>query len=362
MSRLPRHEFTPRGLTLVETLVACGACAVLIGAVAPVIASMGCDDDSNHSVANLERLAQAHAMYAVDWNDRQFTVTADNLGVAGGSCATYTAMFGCHPPVILGNDCEGAPQGYFFGCGSGSCANFAAAVPFTFAAGDAAGFGSFRLPNAAGFNEYVGGRFYDPTFYAPADQPAYDAASEFFGQPCGYVPPQAPATGPILSTYATSPAAMFDPAVLSKNPATLQYWKSPGSFADGFKSPTVSQAVYPDLKTRMIEHNWLRKPPSPCNPNFGGGCTPWFFNHGFESIPNALFYDGSVRILGTMKAQQDDQRAQLSPGGAPLWSRSTPLGSNGYFTNQSHDFLTDTSHHILTVDGIAGRDTLTAGR
>ena len=43
-----------------------------------------------------------------------------------------------------------------------------------------------------------------------------------------------------------------------------------------------------------------------------------------------------------------------------LWARNTPLGSGGYWGTQSYDFLVSTSFHMLTTDGIEGRDVLGA--
>ena len=51
---------------------------------------------------------------------------------------------------------------------------------------------------------------------------------------------------------------------------------------------------------------------------------------------------------------QAEQRA------GKLWSRNTPLGSNGYYGTQSYDFLVKTSFSVLTTDGIEGRDVLGA--
>ena len=41
-----------------------------------------------------------------------------------------------------------------------------------------------------------------------------------------------------------------------------------------------------------------------------------------------------------------------------LWSRDTPLGPDGYFLQSAFDGVVDVSHHVLTTDGIFGRDTL----
>ena len=49
-----------------------------------------------------------------------------------------------------------------------------------------------------------------------------------------------------------------------------------------------------------------------------------------------------------------------SDNGGERWSRNTPLGTTGYYGGQSYDFLVSTSFHILTTDGIEGRDVLGA--
>ena len=43
-----------------------------------------------------------------------------------------------------------------------------------------------------------------------------------------------------------------------------------------------------------------------------------------------------------------------------LWSRDTPLGADGYFIDLGFDD-SPLSHHVLTTDGILGRDTLGPG-
>ena len=43
-----------------------------------------------------------------------------------------------------------------------------------------------------------------------------------------------------------------------------------------------------------------------------------------------------------------------------LWSRDTQLGADGYYGQYAYDSLVDTSYHILTTDGIRGRDFLSS--
>ena len=336
------------GTTIVEILVVVAALVALLATFTPIAGGLSCDNQVQQSLDNLRRIGTAHDQYAGDWNGRQFTLVADDLGAFSGSCFFYAEANGCHPPLLLGHGCDGAPEGYFFGCGQGQCDSaFQLVKPMVFAPN--AFDGAFRLVNAAGFNAYVNGRFYDPTFYASGDTIPYGNASPFFGKPCLDLE----ASGLVYSSYANSPAAMFDPEVMGAG--TFQY-KNPNGYADGYKSPPASAAAYPELKTRTIEHQWLYSNPSTTNPNFAGS-VPWFFNHGIESRPATLFFDGSVRRLSVLEAMQADKRLSAQGGGS-LWNRTTPLGSNGYYGAQAWDWVADTSFHVLTTKGILGRDTM----
>jgi hypothetical protein len=69
------------------------------------------------------------------------------------------------------------------------------------------------------------------------------------------------------------------------------------------------------------------------------------------------FFDGSIRQIGMWTAMDADSRASASTGqGCGLWLRDTPLGSAGYYGEQAYDFLVSANPHILTRNGIAGRD------
>ena len=126
---------------------------------------------------------------------------------------------------------------------------------------------------------------------------------------------------------------------------------------------------YPTLKTHMLEHPWLQNVRRVCNAAFEssspfpGACEPYYFNHGFESTPATLFYDGHVRLMGTQEALNANRR-HLGQTGIGLWSIDTPFEGGydpsdpgGYFMDFAYDF-TATSYHILTIDGALGRDTL----
>ncbi|MHC4211359.1 MAG: hypothetical protein ACYSWT_16785, partial [Planctomycetota bacterium] len=81
-----------------------------------------------------------------------------------------------------------------------------------------------------------------------------------------------------------------------------------------------------------------------------------YFNHSFQSMPATLFYDGSVRIMSVLEAMSSDRRHEQQAGHG-LWTRDTSFGDDGYLIAEGYDFAA-TSFHILTTEGVRGRDTL----
>jgi len=365
------HRSPTRGFTIVELLVVVSIIALLIALLLPAVQKGRDKALISQSVANLKNLAAANGVYEGDWGDRQFTTIPDDVGIVNGNCSTYLSQIACPPQQFLGWD-GSAMWGYFLGS-SGKCSrygwpeacyNWIVYIPFQFGtAGNPGGgnaFGSFRMLGVKSFHDYVNGRFYDTTFYAPKDVVPYSNISKYFTHPSEFT--FSAATGDYEdSSYCFSPAAMWDPKVLGRNSATLNGngFTDPNTLPSGYRSPPVSRCKYPSLKTRMIEHNWLQNAPDQLvNPNFIGNKTPWYFNHGFNSAPASLFFDGHIELVGCQRSMQADQR--VSPSNGSVWSKNTPLGTSGYFGNQSYDFLVKTSFHILTTDGIEGRDVLGA--
>ncbi len=355
-----RNLSTPmHGATITEALFGLESITVLVGLV-PALAQSGGSVYGQPSRHNLRVLHQALTCYAADWSDRQFTAVPDDLGVVGGSCAAYANEFGCYPPLLAGFACDGSLWGFWTACTGifSSCLpNWAGTLPMRL--DPDAPFGVFRLPQVKPIHDYVGGRFYDPTFFSILDHEAFMAARPAFDQDCEFVPD----VGTIRSTYAFSPAAMYHPDVLRARSAGG--YQDPDTLDHGYQSPAVTQAAHPSQKTWMIEHNWLVDPPAPCNPGyadpFGGfpsGCNPYLFNHGADAEPLTLFFDGSIEALRTGDVAEDDARVlEQTRGVDGLWSRDTPFGETGYFGDASFDG-TVVSHHILTTDGILGRDRL----
>ena len=386
---------TPRAFTIIELLVVVSIIALLIGILLPAITKARDQAKLSISQTNLRNLATAHSTYAADWNDRQFTLMNDGLSGYGGNSGEAYPNFhaacggcddvmdkGCHPGVILGwGETPGDynSQNGFIGYWMNHSGNWGMCEPIVFPGGPAhiEGFGAFRIPNAKQFNQYVSGRFYDKVFYAPKDTvvwdiigPCVEDPSEFSSR-CQEFDPYA---DPFWSSYCLSPAAMFSPGVMAHpGPKETDGWHDPYSMAAGFRSPAMSQALYPALKTHMLEHHWLQQRRSECNPGFiegtYDGCEPYYFNHGWESVPMGMFYDGHVEAIGVREAIAADSRmtAQTGTDLWGLWSRDTPFGavedplSGGYFMDMSYDTLSYTSFHVLTTDGILGRDKLGDG-
>lgn len=356
------------GFTIVELLIFLVVVTVLISLALPTLARARGESRVEESLNNLVMLSVAHVLYAADWNGRQVTWAVDDLGFYdsvedycdSNGCVNGTTDPGCHPPLIAGWGCipdaSCGTYAYWPCLGGHSWAVNPIAFP---GLQGVEGFGHFRMPNNREFHNYVNGRFYDPTFYAPNDTVPNDLALPLFDDPNEFSLDGNP---PIWVSYVLSPAAMFDPDVMRSNAAGG--WQNPWDLDYGFQSPGLFQARYPDLKTHMIEHHWVQNPPAECNPvfdpPFGGyeGCEPYYFNHGIDSTPATLFYDGHVRLLPNTEVFAADQLILKQTGGVDgLWHRGTPFGEDGYYISFGYDGA-PLSHHILTTDGILGRDTL----
>ena len=365
-SNLPRR----RAFTVVDLACALAVIVVLLAVVLPALGRTAKSSMLATSFGNLMDLGAAHAIYASEWNGRQVQFVVDDISTYGNGPQAFSSYNAAntpdHPPVGLGWGTL-QPSGsvtYFAYRVGNNVANAGLAVPIRFI-GAGRYYGSFRLPNAEPFHYYVGGRFYDPTFYAPADRPVWDTvvANGCLDSPDQYADciPPIPSAGdiPAWSSYCFSPAAMFHPDVM-RSPLDGG-WQNPWSIDHGFESPAYAQARYPSLKTLMLEHNWVQNAPKDvCNPNFTlgvyNGCEPYSFNHSIDSAPATLFYDLSVRLLPNTEAKAADEQVQLQTSFG-LWHRFTPFGFYGYLIYNGFDG-TPVSHHVLTSDGILGRDTI----
>ena len=385
----------PNAFTIIELLVVVSIIALLIGILLPAIGKARDSARQTVSTTNLRNMSTAHAAYAADSNGRQVTNIVDNLASFGsmspGGYIQALNMFNeavaddpsdpdrperGHPNIYVGwgpgSDGEMHIWGYRL---DGSFGGHTWATNVIYWYGSAGspvyGFGYFRMPNVQQFTQYLSGRFYAPEFYAPKDTQNYECVKTAFDAPYEFIPPPGsgvadftlPCADPhAWSSYCLSPAAYWNPKVLSYNDATDAYFKDPWTMPAGLRTPAMSQARYPALKTHMLEHHWLQNRRVECNPGFIGGtyddCEPYFFNHGWQSSPVTLFYDGHVGQLGVRTAEMADGRVrtQTDPEHG-LWSRDTPFQEDGYFINFGYD-QANTSFHILTIDGILGRDTL----
>ena len=390
MSRLRNHA-PGRGFTIIELLVVVSIIALLIGILLPAIGRARDQAKQTASLANLRNLATAHGSYAAEWNDRQFTLINDNLGQYGNDANQAVPAFnqsngggeaGSHPGPSLGwgyLDGNGAYILFYYRTTT-NLANARLNEPivlegFNFPVNGY--FGAFRLINCAQFNQYVSGKFYDKVFYAPKDTIVFnsveggDTGYNCFDDPgefCDRPPLPGFGDAPTWSSYILSPAAMFNPQVLGLRKLgdgqIIGGYKNPYSLAGGFRSPAFGQARYPDLKTHMIEHHWLQNRRAECNPGITGGtyggCEPYYFNAAWESTPMTLFYDGHVGSVDARKAMRADGRVRQQlpafPANVGLWSRDTPFGNDGYFSDVRYETGCITSFHVLTTDGILGRD------
>jgi hypothetical protein len=319
------------------------------------------------SLANLRNLAAAHQAYAAEWNDRQFTLVRDDAGLHD-SFAVYPS----HPDIDLG-------LGYLDGeyqmiSITMSDASLQANLNFLFPIKPSfRSHGWFRLPNARAFNQYVGGRFYDRTFYAPKDTIVLESIDNDFDTAWEYTTVDSGLGDIRFSSYSLSPASLFSPGVMNAKDPLL----SPdvdAMPAGAFRVPAMSQARHPSLKTHMLENHWLQgRRGSSCIPGVTispYGCQPYYFNLAMDSAPCSMFFDGSVRVMGVREAAKGDMGVRET-GGRGLYFRpgdegfveADDLSVNGYWLEFAADSEAGLSgaavgYHILTKDGILGRDTI----
>jgi prepilin-type N-terminal cleavage/methylation domain-containing protein len=377
---ITREKVRPHGFTIVELLVVVSIIAMLIAILLPAIGKARDAARVTQSSANLRNLAVANDTYASDWADRQFTAVADDMGYAamalpGDPPQYYNSKIACMPQQILGYGATGGLWGWWVGgplCSHSSqysLGNFLYAYqPMTFTPSAGVISGSYKMPNIKAFNSYVGNRWYDPVFWAPKDAYPLRVAEKYFIYPDEFTTDTQAGNQPIaFSSYIFSPAAMWGSEVLSR----CQY-NPPSTMPGSYRSPAIGQCRYPDLKTRMLEHHWLQNRETDKNPSFTGDDPSWMFNHGYNSKPVTMFFDGHVAVVGVTDAIEADTRAKVmfdsnpdtypceEDGETGLWHRRTPFGLDGYYGQYSYDNIVDTSYHILTVDGIMGRDVLGA--
>ncbi len=307
----------------------------------------------------------AHKTYAADWADRQLTLHRDNLGQYDGDVELYNQEiygsgggFEVHPPIIAGwgYTSGGSYVAWAYWTTSSNRAMF---QPIGFPDGPGAeAWGWFRFGSQPKpMSEYLTGRYQDPIHYAPKDTVTIEPVSECWDTPGEFVPWPSEQCNPAWSSYALSPAGLFNAAVFSDHDQDGVYWKEPWELPAGYKVPSFGQVKYPTLKTHILEHHWLQNAKVPCNANFTG-CEPYYFNHSYQSMPVTLFYDSSIRLMSTLEALSSDRRHQRQhPDGVGLWTRDTSFGTNGDLHDDAYDFA-ETSYHTLTTKGVRGRDTL----
>jgi len=339
-----------RGFTLIELLVVISIIALLIGILLPAIGKARDSARVAISMSNLRNFGAAHATYTSEWNGRQWTTCPDDLTmILGGPGSAYQANYAGRapfiPPVPLGFDRNGnhvaTSQGW-------------AIQPLWWAGGNCS-LGSFRAFHTKPFNQYINNKVYDPIFWAPKDYTTEENIFAWMEDPGEW--PVAPAPVSFwFSTYCTSVAAQVNPDVY-RDPLDGGSQRAT-SLAAGHRSPSMSQARYPDQKTHMLEHYWLQQNPSESIPGTNG--VAWFFNMGPDSTPATLYYDGHVRMMSVREARQSSDIVFQQSGRRLDADDPACFGTAGYFESNAYngDVNAINSYHVFTADGIAGRDTI----
>jgi len=353
------------GFTIIETLITGAVLTALVAALLPMLGSGMYRSGMMVSANNLRRIADGCAAYEATWNGRQWSKTTDSMGHYDG-CNDYR-NYACPPTLILGVDESEGLWAYWISgnqpsCANwpGSCGNWPLIMPMaiggtTGSLSTAAnvGLGSWGLINARGLREYIADRFYDPVFYSPNDALIYQKLQAGqFNSPAEFAY-QSGAVYP--STYGLSPAAIWGVGTF-RAPRDGGF-RAPDDYPQAYITPNASIATYPDKKTRLIEQRWCQQPPALAKPEFTTA-QYYRFNSGAGSQPGTIFYDGHVSFVPMSTFAADDAMAAQQTGDG-LWSRDTPYGANGVWSSEAIDGFYN-SAHLLTTDGILGRDLLQA--
>ncbi len=382
-----------KAFTIIELLVVVAIIAILIGILLPAIGRAREQAQLVQSMNNLRQLGLAHATYGSDHNDNQWTTAPHDLMTWGPTIQSAVTNFNKanSAPGTSGTVNGAIPfylgvpvleLGWAYNPGTGakaihwwtSAANdYAQIMPINFVSG----LGFFNRWSVKSFNQYVNGRVYDATFFAPKDFWVIEAVGECYDAPAEYCAHTA-LNYVYRPSYRLSPAALWAPDVFSQTDGPQSVWDDlPGAF----RVPTYAQARYSDLKTHKMEGRWLQNNRRACitdgpqySATYGGttfdnGCWPYFSNLALASSPATLFYDAHVDTIGVVEALDANEQAVASGGPeASLWhTEATIQGGEGYFHSYSYSdpgqspaygVGTATSFHFLTRFGILGRDKL----
>jgi prepilin-type N-terminal cleavage/methylation domain-containing protein len=409
-----------RGFTIIELLVVVAIIGLLVALLLPAIGRARDSALTSQSMANMRNLGAGAGMYSAAWNERQFTGLQDDFAkytarVGQGSGADYRAATGTCPPSLVwgwggydqqdvgqcqNNRLKGIWANWICDANVGGPAQWGWNSPFTFDdwvddAGAQYGGGMWVMANCRNFNQYVGGKFYDKVFYSPRDKVSLDRAQRAFeiGDDftllCSVPVVAGTFDGVVWSTYTFSPAGLYSSEVFSAKNGCTKFGNRPSPGL--FRTPSYSQAAYPELKTMIMERWWLQNREGPeFNPGFSkqaparsrlAGGTPYMFNQCINSTPCTVYYDGHTATSGCSSSMAE--HASVASGNANAGLQEPGLfaqrtlnnltgpwaGWGGYFTGPegssgaeqfNYDDEVNTSFHVFTVDGILGRDFITA--
>ena len=258
----------------------------------------------------MRNLAVSNDTYASDWADRQFTACPDDAGpwvaTAWPTASRSAAWARCSPATT-----PTAPWGWWCGgplCGAGypGAGYWAACFPYCFVPQSTGNlyFGAFRLPTTKAFNQYVGDRWYDKSFWAPNDVIPLRIAEKMFDYPGEFLPylPEDDSNQQVAySSYVWSPAKMYHPDVSGKLPPARQLRRLQEPRGRPVQVPRPQD---PDGRAPLAPEQRVE-----ANPSFGGNDPSWLFTQATTHRPSASS-STAVGVKGVREAMDADKRAE----------------------------------------------------
>jgi prepilin-type N-terminal cleavage/methylation domain-containing protein len=398
-----------RAFTIIELLVVIAIIGILISILLPTLNKVRDTALTTQSKSNLNTIYQGMMTYGTENEGRQPSAVPDNLSTFGGDITEAANNYDVFRGDNGGNASQGDIWSGFAGLKLGEVMQGGASnsmnywtmpppfinVPFQFRSGPTltnAAFvneGLYRHPNAKLLHDYIDGRYYSDTWYAPKDYAGWEGTENARSMPGSFSDDSSIRGGgsPGQCSYYISPASMWSPQVLNPNNGNTGPWRSPIDMPTGYKSPSGGQVKFANQKVLLGEYGWYQNGQNQCNPHMQSDpdfaanypqptyadCEPHQFNHSPWSTPEKVNWDGSNIGLNVEEMRQQNLQIGSQNNGVGMWHVWTPdsgslnerhvdpAADEGFRQRFADDNWCTWGGPIYTTNGARGKDHVTGG-